>query len=104
MSHHHYADRKHPEYVVLEIGEDVGALILETGPELHGKEIEISPAGADESRTHKEVLERANGEGPAFTAVFDQLPGGVYTLWSENVARQREVVVEGGQISHLDWR
>lgn len=44
MSHRHtYADRPHPEYVVLDIGGECGALILHTDPEMHGVEVEISP-------------------------------------------------------------
>ena len=77
-----YSARKHPEFVVLEIGDDVGALILRTDSGMHGNEIEISPSDDDALRSHKEVLERSiNGE-PAFTAVFDGLRGGTYTLWA----------------------
>jgi|SRR5437879_9999286 len=100
--HELYSARKHPEFVVLEIGEEIGALILHAGPEAHGLEIEISPADDDEHRSHKEVLERDSGE-PAYTAVFDQLPAGTYTLWSEGVPRLRGVTVTGGQIVELDW-
>jgi hypothetical protein len=104
MAHEHYSGRKHPEFVVLEIGDEIGALIVNTGAEMHGAEVEISPAGSDEKRSHKEVLERVGGEGSAYTAVFDKLPAGSYTLWTEGVAREREVLVSGGEISHLDWR
>lgn len=98
-----YAARTHPEFVVLEIGGDVGALILRTDPEMHGKEIEISPAEDDSLRSHKEVLERSiNGE-PAFTAVFDGLSGGAYTLWAGDT-QFRGVTVSGGEITQLDWR
>jgi hypothetical protein len=98
-----YAARTHPEFVVLEIGDDVGALILRTDPDLHGKEIEISPAEDDGLRSHKEVLERSiNGES-AFTAVFDGLRAGAYTLWAGN-APLRGVAVSGGEITQLDWR
>ena len=77
-SHAHaaYAARPHPEWVVLDIGEDVGALIVHADPQLHGVEVEISPAGADAARSHKEVLERNMGGAPAFTAVFDGLRQG----------------------------
>jgi hypothetical protein len=101
--HEIYSARKHPEFVVLEIGEDVGALIVHADRELHGVEIEISPAERDGHRSHKEVLERDAGGAPAYTAVFDQLPAGMYTLWSEGVARVRGVNVAGGQIAELDW-
>ena len=101
--HELYSARKHPEFVVLEIGEGVGALIVHADRELHGVEIEISPAEDDRRRAHKEVLERDAGGEPAYTAVFDQLPAGTYTLWSEGVPRLRGVTVTGGQIVELDW-
>ena len=104
MAHEHFSARKHPEFVVLEIGDELGALVLQTGPELHGVEVEISPSEKDDHRSHKEVLERLGGGRPAYTAVFDQLPAGSYTLWTGGVARERDVVIAGGQISQLDWR
>jgi hypothetical protein len=101
--HHTYADRPHPEYVVLDIGDGLGALIVYTDPELHGIEVEISPTGADSERSHKEVLERGEGGRVAFTAVFDRLAQGTYTLWIDDVALAREVEVTGGAVAELDW-
>lgn len=103
MPHEHYAARSHPEFVVLEIGEGVGALILHTGPEMHGVEVEISPAEDDSRRSHKQVLERFIGGRPAYTAVFDQLPTGRYTLWSDGAPRVRNVVVGAEEIAQLTW-
>jgi hypothetical protein len=100
----HYSARKHPEFVVLEIGEGVGALIVHADPELHGTEIEISPARADHLKRHKEVLERSINGSSAFTAVFDAIPAGSYTLWTDGRARAREVAVPGGEIMEVDWR
>lgn len=99
-----YAARKHPEFVALDIGGDVGALIIHTDPEMHGVEIEISPAGDDANRSHKQVLERTLGQRPAFTAVFDGLREGRYTLWVDDEPRAREVAIEGSAIAELDWR
>ena len=101
--HENYAARAHPEYVVLDIGDDLGALIVYTDAALHGIEIEISPAGADDDRSHKDVLERAIGDRAAFTAVFDRLPEGAYTLWTDGVPRVRGVQVSGGAVAELDW-
>jgi hypothetical protein len=101
--HENYSARAHPEYVVLDIGDDLGALIVYTEAELHGSEIEISPDGHDASRSHKDVLERGVGDRAAFTAVFDRLPEGRYTLWSGGIARARGVTVTGGAIAELDW-
>jgi hypothetical protein len=98
-----HSGRPHPEFVVLDIGEDVGALIVHTDREMHGAEVEISPAGDDERRRHKDVLERTINGRPAFTAVFDGLKAGIYTLWTDGDARARGVVIAGGEIAELDW-
>jgi hypothetical protein len=100
---HDYAARRHPEQVVLDIGGKVGALIVHTQAGMHGVEIEISPSGDDGQRTHKQVLEREIGGRPAFTAVFDELDQGSYTLWVDDAPRARDVVVSGGTITELDW-
>jgi hypothetical protein len=99
----HYSERAHPEHVVLDIGGGLGALIVHAEPELHGVEVEISPTGSDASRAHKEVLERQIDRRPAYTAVFDRLAEGRYTLWVQNVARARDVQITGGEIAEIDW-
>lgn len=98
-----YSARPHPEFVVLEIGEGLGALIVHADAELHGTEIEISPAEDDSKRSHKDVLERSITGRPAYTAVFDQLPAGTYTLWTAGVARQRGITITGENVAELDW-
>ena len=89
---------------MLDIGEELGALIVHTDPAMHGVEIEISPAADDARRSHKQVLERSMGADPAFTAVFDGLAAGGYTLWVDNEVRARNVLVEAAGIADLDWR
>lgn len=98
-----YAARRHPEHVVLDIGEDIGALILNTHAEMLGVEVEISATGEDDCRSHKDVLEREINGRPAYTAVFDNIREGTYTLWVDDIARERGVAVTGGAISELDW-
>src|ERR1039457_6992294 len=98
-----YAARRHPEHVVLDIGQDIGALIIHTDAGMHGVEVEISATGQDDRRTHKDVLEREINGRPAYTAVFDNIRQGTYTLWVDDVACERDVVVSGGSISELDW-
>src|SRR5947209_4551913 len=93
-----YSARKHPEFVVLDIGEKVGALIVHTDPELHGLEVEISPEGQDDRRSHKDVLERSINGTPAFTAVFDGLAEGTYTLWTRGTPRARGVPITAAAI------
>jgi hypothetical protein len=99
-----YSARKHPELVALDIGDDIGALIVHADGHLHGVEVEISRAREDERRSHREVLERSIAGRPAFTAVFDGLTAGTYTLWIGGKARTRGVTIEGGAITQLDWR
>jgi hypothetical protein len=98
-----YAARPHPEFVVLDIGGRLGALIVHTDAALHGVEVEISPTGADDQRSHKEVLERRAGGRAAFTAVFDRVVDGDYTLWVDGVACARDVHVTAGMVAQLDW-
>jgi hypothetical protein len=66
--------------------------------------IEISRAGHDDERQHKEVLERPLGERSVFAAAFDGLREGSYTLWLNDVARSREVAITGGRVAECDWR
>ncbi|HXN38591.1 MAG TPA: hypothetical protein VN892_11165 [Solirubrobacteraceae bacterium] len=98
-----YAARRHPEAVVLDIGADLGALIVHTDAAMLGVEVEISATGHDDQRSHKDVLEREINGRPAYTAVFDKVREGSYTLWVDDVARTRDVVVAGGSVSELDW-
>jgi len=99
-----YSARPHPEQVVLEIGEEVGALVVYTRPDMHGTEIEISRVGEARTGAHKEVLNRPVGGRTVYAAVFDQLGHGSYTLWSGDRALQTGVAVAGGRITELDWR
>ena len=102
--HEQYAARSHPEQVVLEIGADLGALVLYTRDDLHGVEIEYSPTGADDDRQHKEVLQRPAGGRTLHAAVFDRLPEGGYTLWIGGEPVVRDLHVAGGRVTELDWR
>jgi hypothetical protein len=98
-----YYARRHPESVILDIGGEMGALIVHTDADMHGVEVEISATGHDHQRTHKDVLEREINGRPAFTAVFDKVRDGSYTLWVDDLARTHGVIVTGGAVCALDW-
>ncbi len=100
----HHSHRSHPEQIVLEIGGDLGALVVYADAAAHGAEIEISPTGADADRSHKEVLHRPVAGRPTYAAVFDRIAAGSYTLWMHDAAVARDVSVAGGGITELDWR
>jgi hypothetical protein len=102
-SEERHAARRHPEHVVLDIGGDIGALIVHADAVMLGVEVEISATGHDDQRTHKDILEREINGRPAYTAVFDQLEERGYTLWVDDVAWAHEVAVVGGAVAELDW-
>ena len=99
-NHHHSKDAR-SEHVLLDLGPGVGALVLRTGAELHGVEIEISPSGRDRARSHKQVHERPAGGRPLYAAVFDRLPAGEYTLWLDDVPLRRGVAVAGSVVTDI---
>ena len=101
---HHDAAAVRTQPVVLDLGENVGALVVYTDPELVGAEIEISPAGNDAERSHKQVLWRTVGPSTVAALVYDSLPAGEYTLWLAEGAELRNVRVTGGAVTELDRR
>ena len=104
MRAEHHEHRLHTEPVVLEIGEELGALVVYTDAALRHEEIEISPAADDGRRSHKDVLERPVDGRSVHAAVFDRLERGTYTLWHRGEARVRGVAIAGGEVAELDWR
>ena len=86
---------------MLDLGPGVGALVLRAGADLHGAEIEISPAGCDEERSHKQVHERSVAGRPLYGAVFDSLPAGEYTLWLDDHPLRRQVAVAGATVTDI---
>jgi hypothetical protein len=86
---------------MLDLGPGVGALVLHTGADLHGSEIEISLAGSDDTRSHKQVHDRPVGGRPHYAAVFESLPVGEYTLWLDDQPLRRHVAVAGAVVTDI---
>jgi len=97
----HYSKAPRPEHVMLDLGPGAGALVLRTGADLHGAEIEISPAGRDGERSHKQVHERPVNGRPLYGAVFDSLPAGEYTLWLDDRPLRRDVAVADAAVTDI---
>jgi len=94
-----YVVRVHTENAVLDIGEDIGALVIYTGQELLGKEIEVSPKSHDAQKIHTAVLERKVNGRTLFAALFLELPQGDYiTLTTPS----SEITIIGGQVAELN--
>lgn len=97
-------NRVHEEYAVVDIGEDVGALIIYCRPELRGVQIDISLRGREWQHVHTDVLERRANNRPVFAALFFSLPVGDYVIWGNSGAPIGEVTISGGQVTEINWR
>lgn len=96
-----------PEYgptgagtVVLDVGGQIGALVLHTPAALAGAEIEIGRRAAGAGRTHACVRERRGGRGSGYAAIYPGLPAGDYTIWVPGGHAAGAVAITGGQITH----
>lgn len=90
--------------VVLDVGGDIGALVIYVPAELNGMEIEIRVPGADDAITHTEVHPRRVLGGHVHAGVFPELASGEYELRPPRGTAGTIVMIEGGRIAELDWR
>lgn len=90
--------------VVLNIGGDIGALIILTPPEMSGAEIEVSPDPPGSPRTHVAVRERRGPTATRYAAIYPGLHAGNYTIWHTRADPGNPVTITGGQVTQLDWR
>ncbi|MDQ2812528.1 MAG: phospholipase [Actinomycetota bacterium] len=89
-----------PGTVVLDLGANVGALILYTPAELDGVEIEISrddEPGAH--RTHSQVRQRPMATATTYAAVYPSLTEGQYTIWRDEHTPEATITIRGGEIT-----
>jgi hypothetical protein len=92
-----------PGTVVLELGADVGALVLFTPAELDGREIEISPDDGVGRRTHSQVRPRHMAAGTRYAAVYPDLRAAAYTIWADEQRPAGRVVIAGGRVTNWSW-
>jgi len=100
----HHSQRVRTQDVVLDIGDDAGALIFHTPPELRGAEIEICPVTEPENKTHTEVVARLLQGTTIFTGVFPPLPIGDYHVCRPRERAGQVIKVASGQVTEVDWR
>jgi hypothetical protein len=98
-----HVERVHTENVVLDIGRDIGALIIYTDETWRGKEIEISPKGSDH-RQHNQVHERRFNGRALFAAVYPDVKAGEYTVWQDDSTALGPIRIKGGEVTSIDWR
>jgi len=93
-----------PGTVVMELGADVGALVLYTPAALNGREIEISrddDPGAP--RTHSQVRPRHLATVTRYAAVYPGLRAGRYTIWGDENRPVTTAVITGGEVTSCRW-
>ena len=97
-----YVERVHSEHAVLDIGEDIGALVIYTREEFRGKEIQVSLKGTNSaSMVHTAVWERRFNGRVVFAGIYPSLPAGNYIIWTHPSS---EVTIAGGNVAEVDLR
>jgi hypothetical protein len=94
--------------VLLDIGGDIGALVVEMPAEMVDVEIEIRPteggAAAPGHHPHVAVVARRVGTGTVPSLVYPELRTGSYELYEKGSDRvEMTAHVEGGSVTHETW-
>jgi hypothetical protein len=91
---------------VLDIGGEVGALVVYLAAQTPSGELEACPVDEPAARFHTGVHERSMGfgSGLAWTAVFPEVVEGSYHLLAPDGSSLARVTVAGGTVHQLDLR
>jgi hypothetical protein len=93
--------------VLLDIGGDVGAMVVEMPADLVGIEIEVRPAGHDDGHAHHPhvaVVERQAPDGAVPSLVFPELREGTYELTAKGGGPALvTATVRGNEVTQLSW-
>ena len=92
--------------VLLDIGDDIGAVVLSMPAELAGSEVEARPVAARPGHAigHVGVLARSAGGRVGYSAVFGALPEGRYELYLRPDGPVALTVgVRGGEVTEAHW-
>ena len=86
---------------VLDIGEDLGAMVLFAPEALLGREVEVESDDELRARTHTVVRAQQIGGRQVFSAVYPALRAGRYRICAPGVAAM--VTIVGGEVTEADW-
>jgi hypothetical protein len=90
------------EALVLDIGGDIGALILYADESCLGMEVDLTPVGAPRSHHMHTMIRRRRAVDREFIAgVYPELVEGVYTVWGIDGPALGEVMIQGGHVSEF---
>jgi hypothetical protein len=100
--HHHHAPSG--PGVVLDIGGDVGAVVVYLGAQATGEELDIQPVGDPAGRFHTGIHPRPLGDDVVRVAVFPEVRAGAYELLDEHGAPFAVLAAAGGEVRTVDLR
>jgi hypothetical protein len=90
--------------VVVDIGGDVGALVVYVPESLAGHELEVRAVGTAWRGAHTAVRERRVGDAPVWAACFGALAIGRYEVRvRDHATGALEVAVCGGRVTEARW-
>lgn len=91
--------------VLLDIGGDVGALVVSAPAGMVGAEVEIAPEGVHlHHRPHVAVVRRPVQGGHVPSLVFPDLEAGRYVLYAKGTDDAvLSVDVRGGEVTSTEW-
>ena len=87
--------------VVLDIGGDVGALVVHAAAEHSGVEIELARRGERRPFVHTEVRERRLPDGSVYAGVFPAVTIGDYTLLGINGSADQDLTIVSGRVTEV---
>ena len=101
--HNHHRPGAHSA-PVLDIGGEVGGLVVYLADWPPTGELEACPAGDRTARFHTGVHHRSTPNGWTWTAVFPEVTEGRYELLDDGGVPMADVTVTGGNVHQLDLR
>ena len=92
-----------PDALVLDIGGDAGALVVQAPPEWIGAELDVTAVGEPRSH-HRHLMVRRlrTWQGEVIAGVLPSLPAGRYTIWGPCGPPLMCVDVAIGQVTTAD--
>lgn len=86
---------------VLDIGGDIGALVVMMRPEDRGRELHLRSDHVTPLAVHTGVWARHTPSGEITTAVFGELPAGSYEVLDPSGSAIRRVRITGGELTEI---
>ena len=91
-----------PPALVLDIGGDVGALVVHAREAWVGSELDVTRTGEPRSHHRHLMIRRLRAVGgDVFAGVLPSLEAGSYTVWDPAGRQLAAVTVHGGQVCEV---